>query len=118
MRNLLLSLFCSIVLVSAVSAADVTATAVVGKKATFSVLSVDGTAPFTYQWYKTVTGGSPVAIASATATDYVIPVLSLADAGTYYVVVTNSAGSATSNNGLITVTPAAPGTVTIKVTIQ
>ena len=64
---------------------------------TFSVV-VTGTPAPTYQWNK---GGSP--IAGATASSYTIASVSAADAATYTVVVTNSCGTVTSNNAVLTV---------------
>ncbi|MBI4913102.1 MAG: M4 family metallopeptidase [Acidobacteria bacterium] len=74
---------------------------VVGSTATFTV-AASGTAPFTYQWYK-----GAAAIAGATAATYTTPATTLADSGsTFYVTVTNSLGSATSNTATLTVTTA------------
>jgi O-glycosyl hydrolase len=73
-----------------------------GATATFSV-AASGTAPFTYQWKK---GGT--AISGATAASYTTPATTTADSGSVFsVVVTNSAGSATSGNATLTVTAAA-----------
>ncbi|HEY8399793.1 MAG TPA: Ig-like domain-containing protein, partial [Cytophagaceae bacterium] len=66
---------------------------------TFSV-TVNGTAPFTYQWQK-----NGVNIPGANAISYTIPSVSLADAGNYRVVVTNEYGSVTSNAATLTVEP-------------
>ena len=74
-------------------------TVAVGATATFSV-SASGTAPLTYQWRKNGT-----AITGATASSYTSPATTSGDSGsTFSVVVTNSAGSATSNNATLTVT--------------
>jgi Zn-dependent metalloprotease len=78
-------------------------TVTVGSTATFSVVA-GGTAPFTYQWYK-----GTAAITGATAATYTTPATTLADSGsTFNVTVTNSLGSATSNNATLTVTSAPP----------
>ncbi|HUJ45097.1 MAG TPA: immunoglobulin domain-containing protein, partial [Opitutaceae bacterium] len=77
------------------------ATATIGQTVTFSV-SVDGTAPFTYQWCK---NGSN--IAGATGASYAISGVQLTDSGNYWVVVCNSAGSATSDVATLTVSAAA-----------
>lgn len=61
-----------------------------GAAASFTV-SASGTAPLSYQWRK---GGSP--IPGAISAGYSLAGVSSADAGDYSVVVTNSAGSATS----------------------
>lgn len=71
-----------------------------GQNVTLSV-SVNGTAPFTYQWRKE---GS--AIASATNSTLAFTPLRAADAGTYSVVVTNNAGSVTSGAVVLAVNPA------------
>ena len=75
------------------SAATVTA----GSTASLSVVA-SGTAPLSYQWRKD--GG---AISGATSSTYSIGSTSTSDAGSYTVVVTNSAGSVTSNAATLTV---------------
>ncbi len=60
----------------------------VGESMTFSVQAT-GTAPITYQWYN-----SNGAIAGATNSLYYINAVTLADAGYYYCVLTNSCGTA------------------------
>jgi len=70
----------------------------VGQTATFSVVA-SGTAPLSYQWQK---NGSP--IGGATSATYTTPATAATDNGaTFRVVVSNSAGSATSNNATLTV---------------
>lgn len=77
-------------------------TGVEGQTVTFSV-TASGTAPLSYQWRR-----ADVAIPGATAATYTTPPLTLADNGVAYsVVVSNSAGSATSSTALLTVTPLA-----------
>jgi hypothetical protein len=61
-----------------------------GAGATFTVVA-SGTAPLTYQWSK-----DGVAISGATSATYTIASTQTVDAGSFTVVVTNSAGSATS----------------------
>ena len=78
------------------SATSVTA----GTAASFTV-AASGTAPLTYVWRKDGT-----AIAGATSATYTIASVATGDAGSYTVVVTNSAGSATSNAAALTVTAA------------
>jgi len=80
----------------------------VGQSTTFTVVADtpvtsggDGTPRFTYQWRKDAT-----ALAGATNASYTISAAALADAGTYTVVVTNSAGSATSAGAKLEVTVA------------
>jgi plastocyanin len=89
--------FVGIALFASNSAQAATDSATVGQTVTFSV-TVDGTAPFSYQWYK---GG--VSIAGATSASYVISSVQLADAGTYYAYIANSAGSTTSDDAVLTV---------------
>jgi Immunoglobulin domain len=68
-----------------------------GTSVTFKVVASATPAP-TYQWQK---GGS--AISGATGTTFTIASAQVADAGTYNVVVTNTAGSTTSANAVLTV---------------
>jgi hypothetical protein len=68
-----------------------------GQNATFSVVAT-GSAPLAYQW--TFNGGN---ISGATASSYTVVSAQPANAGTYAVVVTNSAGSVTSANASLTV---------------
>ena len=71
---------------------------VVGQTATFSVVA-SGTAPLSYQWQQ---GSTP--ITGATASSYTTPATTLADdASTFQVVVSNSAGSVTSNSATLNV---------------
>ena len=71
---------------------------VIGQTATFSV-AANGTAPLSYQWQK---GTTP--ITGATASSYTTPATTLADdTSTFQVVVSNSAGSVTSNSATLTV---------------
>ena len=82
------------------SAKSAAGTAIVGQAVTFSVTS-DGTTPFTYQWCK-----NSANIAGATGTSYAISSVQLTDAGSYCVVVSNAAGSATSDIATLTVNAA------------
>jgi len=91
-----------IALFSASFAGAATATVVTGGAVTLSV-SVSGTPPFSYQWYK---NGS--AISGAVAADYTIGAAQPTDAGEYYVVVGNPAGSTTSDQSLLAVVAAGP----------
>jgi Protein of unknown function (DUF4038)/Putative collagen-binding domain of a collagenase/Immunoglobulin domain len=76
----------------------VSQTVSVGQKATFSVIA-SGTAPLSYQWQKNRT-----AISGATAASYTTAATTSADNGaTFAVVVSNSAGSATSHSVTLTV---------------
>src|SRR5271167_1180590 len=74
----------------------------VGQSAVFSVTAT-GTAPLTYQWQK---GGT--AIAGATASSYTTPATALTDSGSIFaVVVSNAAGSKTSNSATLAVSASA-----------
>jgi len=76
----------------------VSETVAVGHPATFSV-TVTGTSPFTYQWQK-----DNANISSATSSSYTTPATISGDNGTTFrVLVTNSAGTATSNSATLTV---------------
>ena len=101
--------FAGIGLFGSNSAQAAAASATAGQTVTFSV-TVDGTAPFSYQWYK-----AGVSIAGATSASYVISGVQLTDAGTYYAYIANSAGSTTSDNAVLTVNLA---TVAISFTTQ
>jgi glucose/arabinose dehydrogenase/regulation of enolase protein 1 (concanavalin A-like superfamily) len=68
-----------------------------GQSASFQV-SATGTAPLSYQWRK-----NNVNIPGATSSTYTITNVQASDAGNYSVVVSNSAGSATSQNATLTV---------------
>src|SRR5205807_6654848 len=71
----------------------------VGQTATFTVTAA-GTAPLRYQWQKNGT-----AISGATAASYTTPATTAADNGDQFtVVVSNAAGSVTSNAASLTVT--------------
>lgn len=54
---------------------------------------VDGSAPFTYQWYK-----DGAVITGATADTYLISAMQAINAGVYYSVISNPVGSTTSDN--------------------
>jgi hypothetical protein len=71
-----------------------------GQIATFFV-AASGAAPLSYQWQK-----NGAAISGASAASYTTPATTSSDNGaTFRVVVTNSAGSATSNSAMLTVNP-------------
>jgi hypothetical protein len=79
-------------------------TVTVGQAATFSAM-VTGTPPLTYQWQK-----NNANISGATSSNYTTPATVSGDNGaTFRVVVTNSAGSATSNSATLTVSSASAG---------
>jgi Abnormal spindle-like microcephaly-assoc'd, ASPM-SPD-2-Hydin/Immunoglobulin I-set domain/Immunoglobulin domain len=76
-------------------------TVIAGKTATFSVAAA-GTSPLTYQWSK-----NGAAISGATSASYTTPAETSADNNAQFtVVVSNSAGNATSNAASLTVTAA------------
>jgi Immunoglobulin domain len=72
-------------------------TVTVGQSASFSVIAAGTPAP-TYQWQK-----NSVNIAQATSSTYTIRSTATSDAGSYQVVVSNSAGTVTSNSATLTV---------------
>jgi uncharacterized repeat protein (TIGR03803 family) len=82
-------------------------TVTAGQSASFTVVA-SGTAPLSYQWKL---GSSN--ISGATSATYTISATTTASAGSYTVVVTNSAGSKTSNVATLTVNKAAQAAVTI-----
>lgn len=77
-----------------------------GATTTFTV-SAKGSAPLNYQWFK---NGNPLTdggnISGATTSSLQISSLTTNDAASYFVTVTNLAGSATSSSALLTVTVA------------
>ncbi|MBL9216481.1 MAG: immunoglobulin domain-containing protein [Opitutaceae bacterium] len=79
------------------SAAEVSL--VSGQVATLGV-TVDGTAPFSYQWYK-----DGAAVAGANGATFVVDASLANRAGTYHVVVANNGGSTTSDSATISVQP-------------
>jgi len=75
-------------------------TVTAGQTATFAVVAT-GTAPLSYQWQK---NGANIAV--ATSSSYTTPATTTADSGsTFVVIVSNSAGNATSNAATLTVNP-------------
>ena len=88
-----------------ITAQPVSQTVTAGQTATFSVAAT-GTAPVSYQWQKNGT-----AISGANSSNYTTPATTSSDNGAKFtVVVSNSAGSVTSNAATLTVT--APGQLT------
>jgi hypothetical protein len=83
-------------------------TVVTGEDATFSV-AVSGTAPHFFQWVFNETN----AVTGGTNAQLTITNAQTANAGNYQVVITNVAGSITSNPALLQVVDAAPSNVTI-----
>jgi hypothetical protein len=92
-----------------ISKSPVAAAAVEGKTTSFTVTATGSPTALTYQWFSQAPGGSATPIAGATAASYTTPKVTLAnDQTAYWVVVANSATSATSSSALLTVTPAPP----------
>lgn len=79
----------------------------IGGRISFSASS-SGSSPITFQWYR---NGAP--ISGATSYYLELTPVTAADAGTYHVVATNIAGSATSSSWIVTVTPLPPPVITI-----
>jgi hypothetical protein len=80
-------------------------TVTAGATAMFSVTAT-GTAPLSYQWQNAATATN---IASATSSNYSIANVTIGDSGmTFLVIVSNEAGSQTSNTVTLTVNPAPP----------
>lgn len=77
------------------------ASVLIGADVTFGVTAT-GTAPLSYQWKK-----DDVALAGETASSLSLTSVQLADSGVYTVVVTNPAGSVTSNPATLTVSATA-----------
>ena len=83
-------------------------TVAVGQTAAFSVVAA-GTSPLSYQWQK-----NSANISGATSASYTTPATTAADNGAKFdVVVTNSAGSATSNSATLTVTASTSGSTDV-----
>ena len=88
-------------------------TVAVGAMATFSVVAT-GTTPLRYQWQKGTT-----AIAGATSTSYTTPAAVVSDNGSLFsVIVSNSAGSVTSNEATLTVSSSGSPVITQQPTNQ
>ena len=82
----------------AITAQPVNQTVAVGQTATFSVTAT-GTAPLSYQWRK-----NSANISGATASTYTTPATASTDNGAQFsVVISNAAGSVTSNTATLTV---------------
>src|SRR5580658_2764071 len=92
----------------AITTQPVSADVTVGQTASFSV-AVTGTAPFSYQWQKNGT-----AVSGATSSAYTTPPATAADnRALFTVVVSNSAGSTTSNTATLNVAAATAGAPSI-----
>lgn len=83
-----------------IAAQPVNQTVTAGQTATFGVTAT-GTAPLRYQWRKNNSN-----ISGATSASYTTPATTTSDSGsTFVVIVSNSAGTATSNAAMLTVNP-------------
>ena len=89
----------------AITSQPASQTVVTGSSALFSVIAT-GTAPLSYQWYK---DGSPVG--GATSSTLSLSNVQFTDAGGYSVVISNVAGTATSNTATLSVTDQLPGQI-------
>jgi hypothetical protein len=86
-----------------------------GQTATMTV-AASGTAPLSYQWYQGASGVTTNPISGATGTSYTTRALTATT--TYWVLVTNSAGTANSNTATITVNVVAPPPTCAEPTVQ
>lgn len=102
---------------------DTLSTAAVGQTVTHTVTVANGASNLSYQWFfnngvtnvaltDTAAGVLP-SITGSTNFRLVIGKVTAASAGTYTVKVSNSTGSALSNNAVVTVVPPGPAGVTI-----
>ncbi|MEI7729643.1 MAG: immunoglobulin domain-containing protein [Verrucomicrobiota bacterium] len=76
-------------------------TCAAGTMASFNVTAT-GTAPLAYQWYKSVISQQSAVISGATNSAFSLQPLALGDAGSYYCVVSNAYGAATSSVASLT----------------
>jgi len=91
----------ALVIAPAITAQPTNSTVTAGQNSSFSVIA-SGTAPLSYQWYK---DGS--ALSGATSASLSLSAVTSANAGSYSVKVTNSAGNITSAAVTLTVNAAA-----------
>ncbi len=80
-----------------------------GQSATLSV-AADGTAPLTFQWYSGTSGATASPIGGATSSSFTTPPLTAT--ASYWVRVTNSAGTVDSTTATITISAAPPPSAT------
>src|SRR5213593_3802334 len=80
----------------------------VGTNVSFTV-AASGQTPFTYQWsFNSINLTNSAHISGATAATLTLSSVTLSDTGNYRVVVSNSHGSDTSSNAVLTVLAVAP----------
>ncbi len=99
-------------LVLASTALADTATPALGSKVTI-VVTASGTLPFSYQWVKDGKG-----ITGATSDRIVIENFQNADAGSYVCRVSNAAGSATSDAGILKLVAIAPSNAKTSILLE
>lgn len=75
-----------------------------GQNATFTV-GAAGSTPLTYRWFF---NSNTIPISGATSSSYTVNAAQAGNAGSYYVIVSNLVGAATSSVATLTVTPGAP----------
>ena len=78
----------------------------IGSLQNFSVTAT-GTAPLSYQWYKG-TPSTGILISGATSSTYTVSSVAVGNAGSYYAVVSNSCGTATSTAANLTIETTPP----------
>jgi len=98
--------------VPAITTQPTSQTVAEGSSVSFSVVA-SGTATLSYQWRK---GGT--SISGATSATYSISAAASSDAGSYDVIVSNSAGSVTSSAATLTVSTSGSPTITTQPTSQ
>lgn len=100
---------------SAACAAPVSSTANANQSVTISV-TADGTQPFTYQWRKLPLGsasGTTPTVLSYTGSSIALSAATARDSGIYTVVISNSAGSLTSDTATLTVNRIVQATLSV-----
>ncbi len=95
--TMVMATYAAACLLPTITIQPISQTVVYGEPVTFTV-SATGSEPLTYQWYK---DGNP--IQDAVASEYTIAAVSMADAGSYHVVVSNDCGSTPSNAATLVV---------------
>jgi hypothetical protein len=89
----------AVVDVPVIASQPISASAGLGKDVDFSI-TVNGTPPFTFQWYT----GAGKAVATGTKSTLRLMDVTAASAGSYYVIVQNAAGSVRSASATLTIT--------------